>query len=396
MAMNIVLALCALMTCSLYAEDAFVVVLMVKNEELVINKTLEPFVKEGLNSFFIFDTGSTDKTVETVRAFFKDHNVKNWYIAEEPFIDFATSRNRALTLAEEHFKQATFFLMPDAEWYMHNVKGLIDFCHKHTQDPCKCYLVKVMNGGIDLSAPRLIRAHVNARFVGDIHECIVTDTHKKVDRTIFFELGSSRLGLEKSKKRWERDLLILLKSYEKNPQDARTAFYLAQTYECLQDFVNAYKFYEMRAKLADKGWREENYETFYRLGRVTEILAKTDSAYTWHMAQDYYFAAHNIMPHRAEPLVKIAHYYWPDGKAPKNIPLCYLFARRAYDLAYPEHDLLFIDPEIYNFSRYELLSKSAWQMQDFECGEKATRKALQARELPHLLRNLACYIEARH
>lgn len=376
-----------------HAQDAFAVVLMVKNEELVINKTLEPFTKEGIHSFLIFDTGSTDNTVEAVQDFFKENNVNNWYIFQEPFIDFATSRNRALELAEEKFPQAKFFVMPDAEWYMHNVRGLSNFCHKNRYDSCKSYLITVANQGFSLSAPRLIRAHVNARFVGDIHECIVTDNTKKVDHDIFFELGASRVGIEKSKKRWERDLILLLKRHEQNPHDTRTLFYLAQTYECLGDLANAYIFYKIRAEHAEQGWHEETYETLYRLGRVTDSLAKTDAHYSWHLAQDYYFAAHKIMPHRAEPLIKIAEHYWPDHAAPVNIPLCYLFAKRAYELPYPEHDSLFIDPEVYHFKRYDLVGKSAWYMNDFTLGEAATRKALAAKELPHLLRNLACYIE---
>jgi len=51
-------------------DPLLVVVLMVKNEEDVINATIEPFIKAGIDSYFIFDTGSTDKTVETVKKFF--------------------------------------------------------------------------------------------------------------------------------------------------------------------------------------------------------------------------------------------------------------------------------------------------------------------------------------
>ena len=75
------------------SEDPFVVVLMVKNEEPMINKTLEPFVKEGINSFLIFDTGSTDNTIKTVEAYFNKNDVKNWFIFQEEFVDFSTSRN---------------------------------------------------------------------------------------------------------------------------------------------------------------------------------------------------------------------------------------------------------------------------------------------------------------
>ncbi|HLJ31873.1 MAG TPA: hypothetical protein VKU36_05515, partial [Candidatus Babeliales bacterium] len=63
-------------TQSLYAEmctdydPILVVVLMVKNEETVMRATLQPFVDAGINSFFIFDTGSTDNTISVTQTFF--------------------------------------------------------------------------------------------------------------------------------------------------------------------------------------------------------------------------------------------------------------------------------------------------------------------------------------
>lgn len=373
-------------------QDPFVVVLMVKNEESVINKTLEPFISEGLHSFLIFDTGSTDATVETVTDYFKKNNIKNWCLFQEPFIDFSTSRNRALDLAEECFGDATFFLFPDAEWYLHNVKGLMKFCTDHHNDPHKCYLIRLLNQRWDFSTPRLIRAKTGARFVGDVHEVVVTDSYEKVPADIFFELGASRAGIEKSKKRWERDLVILSNNHEKDPENPRTTFYLAQTHECLGNLEKAYEYYLLRSGQA--GWFEENYETFFRLGRITEELAKTNTTYSWDMAQNYYFSAHKILPLRAEPLVRLAEHYWPDGSAPTNAALCYLYAKRAYELAYPHEALLFVDPSVYHFKRYELVSKSAWHVGDFSLGLEATRKALALKELPYLLRNLACYLEA--
>lgn len=373
-------------------QDAFVVVLMVKNEESVICQTLDPYIREGLQSFLIFDTGSTDNTVQVVEDYFRENQVTDWCIFQEPFVDFEVSRNRALDLAEERFPDATFLLMPDAEWYLQNVGGLINFCYEQADKTIGCYLIRIANGNIDFRTSRLIRSKVGARFVGDVHEVIVAETYEKAPADIFFELGASRVGIEKSRQRWHRDKEKLLARYKKNPEDPRTTFYLAQTYECLEEFEKAYEYYLIRCQ--QQGWIEETFESFYRLGRVTEHLSKTNSKYTWQAAQEYYFAAYGLMPHRAEPLVKLAEHYWPDGEGPLNAPLCYLYAKRAYELNYPEHDVLFINPDAYNFKRYELLSKSAWHVGDYELGENATRKALETVEMPYLLRNLACYMEA--
>lgn len=373
-------------------QNLITVVIMVRNEEAVIAKTLEPYVKAGINSFLIFDTGSIDNTISNAEFFFKTHAIEEYAIVEEAWIDdFAASRNHALDAADERFPETSFFLMPDAEWYMHNVEGLIDFCLTHRDEDTPCYLVRIMNENTDFPTPRLIRASSKARFEGKIHESMFTLA--KVPNDIYFKLGASRQGIEKSRKRWERDLKILLKEHEENPDHTRTTFYLAQTYDCLGDAENAYRFYKIRSE--QQGYREENYEALYRLGKTTEILASTDSNYTWHMAFDYYCKAHELLPHRAEPLVRIADHYWPDGQGPLNIPLCYIFAKRACELEYPEHDLLFIDPEMYSFKRYELLSKAAWHVGDFENGEVATRNAIKKREMPNLFYNLSLYIARR-
>ncbi len=359
-------------------DDILAIVLMVKNEEAVIVKTLQPYLDAGINSFLVFDTGSEDATIANAENFFKANHVKHWFIVQEPWIDFCTSRNHALEAAEDCFPDTPFYLMPDAEWYMHNVKGLLDFCEERLYDTSPCYLVRIMNSSIDFTATRLIRAKSNARFLDDVHEAIPIPNNQalsvKVPGDVFFELSASRQGVEKSRKRWERDLVLLLKRHQADPAAPRPTFYLAQTYDCLGDAYNAYKYYKIRSE--QEGWHEENYETFYRLGLLTEKLSETDSAYTWSMAFDYYSIAHNMLPHRAEPLVRIADHYWPDCSAPLNVALCYLFAKRACELPYPEHDLLFIDPYTYNLKRYELLSKSAWHVGDFESGEMATRNAL--------------------
>src|ERR1700733_13139824 len=109
-------------------DNLLTVVIMVKNEVDVIIPTLKLFVDAGITKFLVLDTGSSDGTQHKTEEYFKQLGLEHAYIIEEPFIDFAASRNRALDLAEQIFTHTTFFVMLDAEWYMHNVEGLITFC----------------------------------------------------------------------------------------------------------------------------------------------------------------------------------------------------------------------------------------------------------------------------
>lgn len=377
-------------TVTLEYNPILVVVLMVKNEAPVIKETLQPFIDAHIDSFLIFDTGSTDDTVAIVETFFKENDINHAYIEQEPFIDFATSRNRALQLARERFPQAAFLLMPDAEWYMHNTEGLLDFCKTHCHDKHNVYLVRILlNEQTDYYVPHLIRCNSSAHFVGAVHETINQPTRVKVPSNVYFEWRPSQYGIDKSYQRWQRDKDLLLASYIKNPYDARTVFYLAQTYECLGELENAYTFYKLRAEL--NGWDEENFITYYRLGNVTERLThNNEEKYNWDLALHYYLEAFSIRPHRAEPLVKIAQHYL----AIDNKVLCFLFARHAAELPYPNDDILFVEKDIYDYVRHDILGICAWYIDKFEIGEQAVRHALKTQpDIPHLHRNLALYLE---
>jgi len=356
------------------------IVLMVKNEAHVMEETLQPFVDAGLDRFLIFDTGSTDDTISITKHFFEKHNVCNGVILQEPFVDFATSRNRALELAENTFPDGHFMLMLDAEWYIHNVDDLLTFCEQHKHDSCSAYLVRIMSTHLDFYTARLIRCKTNIRFFGVVHETLNHCTRQKVPQNIFFELKTTRYGKEKSKKRWVRDCQLLLDEYERNPNNARTVFYLAQTYACLGDWENACKWYTLRTTM--DGWEEENYMALYKLARAYE------KAGDWEKALFYYLEAAKKRPHRAEPLIRLAQHYWDTG----DKELCYLFAQRAAELPYPQSDILFVEKKLYQFTRHDLLGRSAWYVGKYSLGKKSIEKALTIYpDLEYLKNNLTFY-----
>ena len=376
--------------CGTY-DPLIVAVLMVKNEEPVIVETIKPLFEGGIDAFFIFDTGSEDKTIEKSQEFFDQHHVSRAYIAQEPFIDFATSRNRALELAKEKFPNAAFILMPDAEWHLINTSALLAFCAAYINSPSS-YALRIISPGLDFCTQRLIRTKSNAHFIGVVHEYLATEKPcERVPPEIYFELRTTSGGYRKTEKRWQRDLDLLLREYQKRPYDERTAFYLAQTYECLDDFEHAYKYYALRTAL--HGWDEENFVAQYRFARVAEELAKRNiGEFEWEHARIQYEKASLMRPTRAEPLIKIAQHYLSED----NHELGFLYAQRAAQIPYPHQDILFVEKELYEYTRYDILGRCAWYVGQYAIGEAAIRLALNAHpDLPHLKSNLALYEKKR-
>lgn len=368
-------------------EQLLAVAIMVKNEALVINKTLEPFIAAGVTHFLVYDTGSTDGTPELVQQFFTTHNLTHGLIIKEPFIDFATSRNKALDYAYSMFADVHFIIMPDAEWYLNNPVACINFCKQELHTTTAAYMMHVLNGEGSVYRPCLFRNSERVRFTGGVHEYVNVPVAIVPD-PLNFTWGTSEKGRKKTAERFMQDRDILLKSYAKNPKDAHAAFFLGQTYACLQDYHNAYTHYKRCLELP--GCNENRFETLYRLGIMTQELSKTDPAYTWSMALDYYVKAYATRPHRIESLVKIAGYYIGN----KQPEVAYLFARHACELPMPTNEYNFVETHVYTFDRYAALSTCARSVGDYKTGLWAAQRAAAVRpEVDYLYEHMSFYKE---
>jgi hypothetical protein len=380
-----------------YAEIKFdydpilVVVIMVKNEETVMRATLQPFIDGGVDSFFVFDTGSTDNTVGVTEDFFAEHGVTQGYIVQEPFIDFATSRNRALDLAQEQFPNAAFMVMLDAEWYLNDARALVEFCEQCLQrgDTHSSYLMHIVNQALDNYTCRLLRCNCGVRFLGVVHEVVPQSVTIKVPDSIYFEYLPESNGVEKTAQRFIRDRELLLREHMDKPWCTRTLFYLARTCEDLGAWEQAYDFYKIRVDMV--GWDEEDFIARYRLAQTIKKLvlrSENSDKYHWSEAFEYYMQAYQMRPHRIEPLVEIADYYIAKGQ----MDSAFLFARRAVEIEYPVKDVLFVEKYLYNYYRYELLARCAWYINEFVIGADAARKAYEAYpDYKYAKINMDCY-----
>jgi glycosyltransferase involved in cell wall biosynthesis len=364
----------------IHTDPILVAVLMVKNEAPVIEMTLQPLVDAGITDFLIYDTGSTDTTIQITQDFFISNNITNFVIEQGEWIDFATSRNRALELTEQHFPNATFMIMLDAEWILHNGTDLLKYCKDQQNSSSTLYLIQLRATDLSFYHPRLIRTRSNIQFVGKVHEQPNILAQAKVPNYVYFEFAPTSQGAQKSDARCLRDRDLLLQELQQNPTNGTTVFFLAHTYFCLHDIPNAIKWFEHRTVMS--GYDEENFLTFFSLAHMYHISGNFEK-----MIYNY-LKAYNLRPHRAEPLIRLAQYFYEI----QNYHLCYLFARHACTITYPADDISLVEPNAYNFVRYALLSGTAHIVGDYNLGQQATLKALQARpDQLYLQKNLEYY-----
>jgi len=177
------------------------------------------------------------------------------------------------------------------------------------------------------------------------------------------------------------------------PNNPRLLLRLGLVEQTLGNYHNAYVSYKKRISLPT--FPQENYYALYYLARVTELLSESNpDQYTWEEASGYYEKAHMMRPHRAEPLVRLANH----ALRKKQYDKAYELVCKATELPVPsvEQEILPIELDDYEYHRWELLSRAAWYMQEFEKGEDALRKAIVARpHHSHLYSNLKRFQEKR-
>ncbi len=115
---------------------------------------------------------------------------------------------------------------------------------------------------------------------------------------------------------------VLEDELARKPDDARSQFYLGQSYRDAGHLETALAAYKKRAAM-DKGWDEERFVAQLEAGRVSVKLAKPEAVVLGEL-----LAAYNLSSQRAEPLFELARYY----RLRKGYPMAALFAKAGVQL----------------------------------------------------------------
>jgi glycosyltransferase involved in cell wall biosynthesis len=305
--------------------------MIVRNEAHVVHEVLTS-VAPYISSWVIVDTGSDDGTQDVIRNHMAALGIPG-ELHERAWHGFGHNRTEALALAQGH---GDYIWVIDADDI---VIGTPDF----TQLVADIYLVRRRHSSSAIFwRPELFRDGVRARWVGVTHEYATCDdpqirgVHLEGDYHIADRQLSSRNA---SGQKFAQDRDLLLEEVERNPEDARSVFYLAQSYFDLGDFANARKWYARRIEMG--GWDQE--AVYYAMLRVAETMAKLDMP--WPDVQHAYLKAWGFRPTRAEALYAIAVHY----RVNNRYQLGYLFAERAAQIPLPETDNLFVLGDIYSW-----------------------------------------------
>jgi len=295
--------------------------MIIKNESAIICRFLDS-VKDIIDYACISDTGSTDDTVSIVEKYMEDNNLKGHIIKKE-FVDFSTNRNYAL---EEAKKYGDYILLLDADMKLMN-------CDKFdkTKLDGRGYYLKQCGGSLVYYNLRLVPSNVKSCYIGVTHEFLSFDGVKVNHDTLYIDdKGDGGCKADK----FTRDERLLRKGLEDDPNNARYAFYLANTLRDLGKNEEAIEYYKLRISLG--GWNEEVFYSQYQIGLCYERIGEET------LMEKAYLDAWEMRPTRAEPLYDLAKYFRLNGKNTR----CWGYSTIGKTIKQPD-DMLFVHSDKY-------------------------------------------------
>ncbi|MBZ9711267.1 hypothetical protein LB543_31710 [Mesorhizobium sp. ESP7-2] len=319
--------------------------MIVKNEMANLQRCLGAVV-DHIDCWVIGDTGSTDGTQDFIKSFFAARNLPG-ELHEFPFHNFEQARNAALDHAYASPLAYDYLLFDDADMEL----VVEDAGFREQLDSSGYRLLQRSDSGLAYWNTRLVRRDAGARYHGVTHEYLDVPEGVQELRGAWYKdhaSGSNRVD------KFERDAKLLLEALEKDPENQRYWFYLAQSYRDAGRTAEAAVAYAKRAAMG--GWDEEAWNARLQGARCLRKLGDEPGFIGEALA------AFNQRPQRAEPLYDLARFYRDKGMNDASV----LFAEAGLAIKRPEQDILFLEDYVYTTGLLEEFAIAANYSRDPE------------------------------
>lgn len=292
-------------------------VMNVRDDADVLGRCIDS-VLPVISSYLIIDTGSIDNTKEVVKE--KLGHLPG-ELLETEWVSHAHNRTLLLRVANDSdVGDSDFSLMMDSDMTLEIPDGNVP---ELTYD---MYLIDIYDRGSIYPLPLLTNRKQEWVYGGPAHAYLsAVNANATVGKTrqwgwkLIDHGGSDNTRPGKL----EKDLANLQLAVAQNPTDARSWYYLAQTYRDLEMWQEAVAAYRFRISLG--GWQEEIYSAMLNAGII--LTRKFGTADGLQVLLDTWIHR----PTRAEPLRAIAE----------------IATIIADQIPFPEDDVLFINESAY-------------------------------------------------
>jgi len=339
--------------------------IMVKNGGLQFEDMLLKNIN-FIDRWTILDTGSTDGTIDTINKVLVGKKKGNLY--QEPFINFRDSRNRLLELAGQDCKfivmlDDTYVIEGDLRKFLNEVRG---------DQVATSFTLYIKSDDTIYGSNRIIKSDSGLKYVHRIHE-VITDKNN-INIVIPKEVSTiddRRFDYmeKRTTDRKQLDLKLLFEEVEENPHDPRAYYYLAQTYNLLEDYEKAYYYFLKRAEFSNSGFIQERVDALFEAARTANFKLNKP----WEECLDLYEKCYKADESRPEALYFIGvHYYLKN-----NFNKAFGYFKKAFEIGFPLHCQYSLKPTLSYHFLPKFLCKICYELNEYDIGLKAAELFLK-------------------
>lgn len=315
----------------------------------------------NIDRWTILDTGSTDNTIENIK---KIMSSKKGELFCEPFVDFATTRNRCLELCG---KKCKFIIMLDDTYICRG--DFRKFLNSIRSDQFgDSYSIYIKSHDTEYVSNRIIKSEKGLRYLFKIHEVIDPENNVNVCiplNTTWIEDINSEYMRKRTFDRKHRDLEMLFEMIKEEPENPRHYYYVAQTYNLLNNYDKSYEFYLKRAEM-EGGFVQERLDACFEAARTLNFRLNGD----WKKCEELYKKSYELDTTRPEPLYFLGIHYYLEN----NFSQAYDYFSKAFNLGYPENSQYSLKPSLVYHYLPKFLCELCLQFKNYSLGlESANR-----------------------
>jgi glycosyltransferase involved in cell wall biosynthesis len=333
--------------------------MIVKNEAHVLTRCLNS-VKSFVTTWVIVDTGSTDGTQDLIRNTMSSMPGE---FHERPWKDFGHNRTEAIELARG---KADYLLVIDADDVL---VAPPDFALPALVEDS--YKIRVEDAGTSYWRTHFFRSDLDFHYTGVLHEVLTSTelrTEGRLEGLVYRRTNTGARSADPRK--YEKDAAVLKAALAAEPENARYAFYLAQSWRDAGQLDKARAAYAKRATMS--GFEEETWYALLEVAKLSARLGHSDDAVI-----SLYLRAFERRPSRAESLCYLAMCL----RERERLVAGYPFACVANEIVRPK-DILFIDDSVYAWRAKDEYAVAAYWVGRYREALVANKELLAGGAIP--------------
>ncbi len=314
----------------------------------------------------ILDTGSTDDTIEIINRVLVGK--KKGQLFQEPFINFRDSRNRCLELAG---KTCKFITMLDDTYVIEG--KLREFLNEVRGDQrSNSFTLYIKSDDTIYGSNRIIKSKSELRYVHRIHEVISDKNNINIVIPKEISLIDDRRFDYMEKRTMERkqlDLKLLFEEVEENPHDPRAYYYLAQTYNLLEDYEKSFYYFTKRAEFTNSGFVQERVDALFESARIANFKLNKP----WSECEELYNKCYKADESRPEALYFIGVHYYLENNFNKALG----YFKKAFEIGFPIHCQYSLKPTLSYHFLPKFLCKICYELKEYDLGKQSAELFLK-------------------